>query len=197
MECGRADGADLRKFVAQYRHFVAKMPWFLADLVDRLPGGVARECALKVLESELGLPSQLEIFDRSAAGVGAEPASISPAMDHLLTTYDYAFEHSDRAAFTALIVPGWQSAERDTIIGNCVRRYYGEVSDATAYWRLHSDTDQFHAQWMLEGLEATLDPDDNITPCVRAINGAWWQFFNEQHSWSNSAEYSRHRVVSL
>ncbi len=197
MRVGGLDGADLRNFVSQYRHYVAKLPWLIADLVDRLPGGTARECAVKLLETELGLPTQLEIYDRSAAGLGAEPAPISPAMEHLLSTYDYSFSHSDRTAFAAIIVPAWQSTDTSTTIGNCVRRYYGEFSDANAYWRLHSDVDQFHSQWMVEGLEAVMEPEDNITPCVRALNGAWWQFFSEQYTWSDSAESFRLRRVSL
>ncbi len=197
MKSGRLDGADLRKYVAQYRHFVARTPTYVSLLVERLEAGLARDCAIKVLEVELESPTQLEIFDRGAAVLGAEPVEPSPAMEHLLMSYDYTFEHSNFAAFTSLIVPAWQSVERSSIVGDCVRRYYGDTSDATAYWRLHSDTDQFHAQWLLEGLEVVMGPEDNITPCVRAINGAWWQFFNEQHGWSHDAAYSRHRPMAI
>ena len=194
MDSGDFDGADLRNFVAQYRHLIEKVPWHLTDLIHRLPSGTAQTQALKMLEVELGPPSQLELFDLSAAAQGAIAAERSKAMGHLLSTYEYAFEHSDRAAFCALIVPTMQSSELMAAVRRCISRYYSDSSSVHEYWRRREDRDAFYAQWMVKGLESVMNPDDNITPCARAVNGAWWQFLNEQDSWCSSAKYARRRV---
>ena len=180
MESGDFDGSDLRRFIGQYRYFVAKIPWMLADLVDRLPGGVARDHLARNLEDELLNPTRLEIYDESALAINAPLADITNGMMNLIATYDAVFATSEAVALAALLSYECQSPDIARAVATGLRMNYGETTFAARYWDLAVGRDTRHSQWLYDGLDALPCSEVELRRGIRIAVSAWCQFFDEQ-----------------
>ncbi len=180
MEQGDVTPDDIRRYVGQYRYFVAKIPWMLADLVDRLPGGPARDYVAQNLEAELLDPTRLEIYDECASTIGVGLDDISMGMMNLLATYDAIFESSEAAAAAALLAHEYQSPCLARAVGIGVRHCFGQSSPATGYWDLAVGRDTLHSRWLFDGINTMESTEGDLLRGVRTANSAWSNFFDEQ-----------------
>ena len=180
MDEGTLSPDDVCRYIGQYRYFVAKIPWMLADLVDRLPGGPARDYVAKNLEAELMDPTRLEIYDECASTIGVGHAEISMGMMNLLATYDSIFESSDAAAAAALLSHEYQSPELARAVASGVRHTFGERSPATGYWDLAVGRDTLHSRWLFDGINTMASTEGELRRGVRTAITAWRGFFDEQ-----------------
>jgi pyrroloquinoline quinone (PQQ) biosynthesis protein C len=177
---GELHGVELRSFVSQYRYFVAKIPWMLADLVDRLPGGPARDHVAQNLEDELLNPTRLEIYDDCAASIGAPMSDISSAMMNLVATYDSVFNSSDAVALAALLSHECQSPDIARAMSAGLRSVFGVASSSTRYWDLAIGRDARHSRWLFDGINTLSCTEEELRRGIRIAISAWCQFFDEQ-----------------
>jgi pyrroloquinoline quinone (PQQ) biosynthesis protein C len=180
MEEGAISPDDVRRYVGQYRYFVAKIPWMLADLVDRLPGGPARDYVAKNLEAELLDPTRLEIYDECARSIGVGDTELSRGMMNLLATYDAIFESSDSAAAAALLSHEYQSPGLASSVAQGVRHCFGDRTPATGYWDMAVGRDTLHSRWLFDGIDTMASTEDELRRGVRMATAAWSNFFDEQ-----------------
>jgi pyrroloquinoline-quinone synthase len=185
-EAGELSRAELAAYAAQYRHFEAMLPGFLAELSAGLEGPAAELVAANLADEVGGATSHLELFDAFAAAVGApsaEPAS--PAMARLLDVY--AGSLRDQSGARALgVLAGYevQAAEVAVTKGDGLAARYGLGEDGCAFWRLHAELEGAHAAWTLEaaGLHGGELDAHGFAAGAAESAAAWWSFLDEREA---------------
>ena len=188
-EAGQVTMAELAGYAAQYRHFEAAVPSFLARLEDLVPAGPARELVAANRADELGDPvPHLELFDRFAAAVdaGLEPAS--PATAALLATYDDLLDEGGAAGLAGFLAYECQAAEVAASKASGLRRHYGLDDEAVSFWEHHAAVDARHGRWLEEALgQAATDGPDSVLAAARRGADAWWAFLDEREAAASAA----------
>lgn len=180
-EAGELGEGELAAYAAQYRHFEAQLPSFLAALVDLVPAE-DRPLVEANLADEIGGPvSHLALFDRFAQAVGADSATPTPAMTALLECYATALDAGD-AGFALGVLAGYevQAAEVAATKGAGLQEHYGIDREGAAFWNLHAELEADHAAWTLA---AASDLDEaRVIDGARAVAAAWWNFLDEREA---------------
>lgn len=184
-EAGGLAPLELSVYASQYRHFEAMIPSFLQRVVTSLPDGMARDAVRANLNDELGDPvSHIELFDRFADAVAADPAEPAPATRSLLGAYDVVVAVGPQAALGGMAAYECQAADVAASKGRGLRTHYGLSSEATAFWDHHAAVEMNHAQWTTFALTA-LEADPHIVAWAsRIVAEAWWAFLDEQEQLS-------------
>lgn len=182
-ELGEVSVTELAAYAAQYRHFEAGLPSFLAGLADDLPAGPARDLVTANLRDELGDPvAHLELFEGFAAAVGAPACEPSPAMSALLDTYGELRAEGPAAALAGFLAYESQAPDVAASKARGLRRHYGVGDDGVAFWEHHAEVDARHGAWTAAALEATADDPSAVTTAARRAADAWWTFLDEREA---------------
>jgi len=180
-ERGEVSEAELASYAAQYRHFEAYLPGFLAQLVAELPEGRARDLVAANLADELGDPvAHTELFERFADALGAGDADASPAMASLLGTYEGLLAQGPAPALAGFLAYESQSAEVARSKAEGLRTHYGMSDAAVSFWDHHAEVDVRHGAWAGDALAGLSDTPDDLVPALRAGAAAWWAFLDER-----------------
>ena len=182
-ELGEVSVAELASYAAQYRHFEAGLPAFLAGLAGDLPAGPARDLVTANLRDELGDPvAHLELFEHFAGAVGAPVEEPSPAMSALLATYGELRAEGPAAALAGFLAYESQAPEVAASKAQGLRRHYGVDDDGVAFWEHHAEVDARHGAWTADALAATADDPSVVTAASRRAADAWWGFLDEREA---------------
>ena len=187
-ERGEVSEAELGAYAAQYRHFEAYLPGFLAQLVAELPAGKARDLVAANLADELGDPvAHTELFERFAGALGAGDAAASPATAALLASYQGLLSRGPAAALAGFLAYESQSAEVASSKAEGLRNHYGMSDGAVSFWDHHAAVDVQHGAWAWDALSALTDTPEELVPAVRAGAEAWWAFLDEREGLAQAA----------
>ncbi|HUZ44586.1 MAG TPA: iron-containing redox enzyme family protein [Acidimicrobiales bacterium] len=187
-ERGEVSVEELGDYAAQYRHFEAYLPGFLARLVAGLPEGEARDLVAANLADELGDPvAHTELFERFAGALGAGPADISPAMASLLSTYERLLADGPAAALAGFIAYESQSAQVARSKAEGLRSHYGMSGAAVSFWDHHAEVDVRHGAWAWDALSSLTGAPEDLVPALRAGAEAWWAFLDERQALAPAA----------
>jgi pyrroloquinoline-quinone synthase len=178
---GELEEAELASYAGQYRHFEARLPRFLTELVEMLPDGHPRDLVSENLAEELGDPvPHIELFDDFAAAVGAPSATASRAMQLLLDSYDAALDEGPVAALAGLVAYEHQAPEVASTKAAGLRAHFGLSGKAVQFWDHHAAVDLKHAEW---GAQALCDMEvdaAHVERSARSVAQAWWCFLDER-----------------
>ena len=173
---------DVREYAAQYRFVERSQPAWLTGVRDRLPSGVARTAAARVLADETdATASHVDLFDGFAAAIGAPEEGVpTPATARLIETVDGLVADGPASGLAALLAYELQSPEvsREKAIG--LRAHYGVDGEGTAFWDTHADLDVRHGAWLLDALDAVGGSVSVAHSAARAAATAWWGFLDER-----------------
>ncbi len=184
-EDGGVSKVELALYAAQYRHFEAYLPEFLARLAAALPPGPARELVTANLADELGDPlAHVDLFDRFAAAVGAGPDAPSVAMTALLGTYEELLAEAPAWALAGFAAYEAQSAEVAHLKADGLSTHHGLDGHAVSFWHHHSRVDQRHGEW---ALAAVPSGDPAVAGAGRRAAQAWWAFLDEREGLAPAA----------
>lgn len=182
-DAGDVSSSDLAAYAAQYRHFEAYVPHFLAELVADLPEGPAKDLVAANLADELGDPlPHLELFERFAGAVGAGHAGPSPAMGALLAVYRDLLAKGSVHALGGFLAYECQAAEVALAKAEGLRNHYGLSEEAISFWAHHAEVDERHAAWSEEAFDAIAGNAAGTEISVRAAADAWWGFLDEREA---------------
>jgi pyrroloquinoline-quinone synthase len=181
-EAGELAPAELAGYAAQYRHFEAMLPGFLAELGAQLEGPSAELVAANLSDELDGARSHLELFEDFAAAVSAPLGEdCSPAMAALLDVYAGSLASGDTSSALGVLA-GYelQAAEVAASKGDGLAERYGLDEAGCAFWRLHAELESAHAAWTLEAA-AGHDPARFAEGASRGA-AAWWSFLDEREA---------------
>jgi len=182
-EAGGLTREELAGYAAQYRHFEAYLPRFLADLVASLPQGPARALVAANLADELGDPEpHIELFERFAGAVGAPDAAPSPAMANLLSVHDDLLAAGPRAGLAGFLAYECQADEVARAKAEGLRTHYGLGEGAVSFWAHHAEVDARHGEWAGAALASMAGPGEEVEGSVRRAADAWWAFLDERNA---------------
>jgi pyrroloquinoline-quinone synthase len=179
-EAGALAPGELADYAAQYRHFEAALPGFLASLVNDLPGSDARDAVAANLADEVGDPTHLRLFEVFAESVNAPQRPPSPAMAALLAAYDATRRVSPAAGVAGLLAYEVQGAEIAQSKGDGLRAHYGASPEACVFWDAHATVEVEHAEWALSALDELASDLDEIESAATSVATAWWSFLDER-----------------
>ena len=172
---------ELGAYAAQYRHFEAGLPPFLAALVDALPEGAPRDLVAANLADELGDPvPHLVLFEDFAAAVDAPQEEPSPATARLLETYTELLGEGPVAALAGFAAYESQAPELSRSKAEGLRRHYGIGDAGVAFWDHHAEVDTRHGAWAAEALVAPTEDAGAVATAARRVADAWWAFLDER-----------------
>jgi pyrroloquinoline quinone (PQQ) biosynthesis protein C len=182
-EAGALLDGELAGYAAQYRHFEAMLPGFLAAVAGSLPPGGARRAVEANLHDELGDPvAHLELFDRFAAALGAGRTEATPAAVALVHAYEDLAAAGPVPALAGLAAYEHQAPAIATTKAVGLRVHYRLDAGAVTFWDHHATADVAHARWTTEALEH-LDADpEEVRTCARVVADAWWRFLDEREA---------------
>ncbi|HVA43903.1 MAG TPA: iron-containing redox enzyme family protein [Acidimicrobiales bacterium] len=187
-ERGEVAEEELASYAAQYRHFEAYLPGFLAELVAELPEGRARDLVAANLADELGDPvAHTELFERFAGALGAGGADPSPAMASLLGTHQALLAQGPAAALAGFLAYESQSAEVALSKAEGLRTHYGMSDAAVSFWDHHAEVDVPHGAWAWDALSGLTGTTEELVPALRAGAEAWWAFLDEREELAPAA----------
>jgi pyrroloquinoline-quinone synthase len=185
-EAGELLPGELAGYAAQYRHFEAMLPGFLASVAESLPAGEARDAVEANLDDELGDPvPHLELFDRFAAALGVAGVAgvgASAATAALVATYGHLAETGPVAALAGLVAYEHQAPGIAATKAAGLRTHYQLDDEAVAFWDHHAAVDVTHARWTAEALEHLGADPDVVAASVRLTADAWWAFLDEREA---------------
>ena len=174
---------ELAGYASQYRHFEAMLPDFLGDLVSTLPDGKARRAVEANLADELGDPTpHLELFDRFANAVGAEPAAPSPLTADLLAAYDEVGTKGPVFAIAGLLAYESQASEIARSKAEGLRSHYGIGDESTSFWDRHATVEVDHTRWSFEALASLNADPTTVSWAAGVVAEAWWGFLDEREA---------------
>lgn len=183
---GAVSRSELAAYAGQYRHFEAYLPGFLASLAGQLPDGAAKRLVTANLADELGDPvSHVELFERFASAVGADPSDPSPAMTALLSTYAGLLAEGPVPALAGFVAYEAQASEVAAAKADGLRRHYSCDGDAVRFWEHHAEVDNVHRAWAFEALDEMTGgagAGDAATAGARRAAVAWWAFLDEREA---------------
>jgi len=183
---GSLQRSELAAYAAQYRHFEAQLPGFLASVLEQLPAGSAHDLVSANLADELAEPApHLQLFDTFADAVGAGHEAPTPATQALLSCYGRWAHAPAAAAIGALAAYEVQAAEVAASKAAGLRERYELDAAATEFWDVHASVDLEHAAWVVEALGeiATGAGDvDVISAAAEDAAEAWWAFLDEREA---------------
>ncbi|MHB1854581.1 MAG: TenA family transcriptional regulator [Acidimicrobiales bacterium] len=187
-ERGEVTEAELAAYAAQYRHFEAYLPGFLARLIAQLPPGRARDLVAANLADELGDPvPHTELFERFAGALDAGFSDASSATAFLLATYEALLEEGPAQALAGFLAYEFQSAEVAASKAAGLRTHYGMGEETVSFWDHHAQVDVNHAAWAGDALSALTDGPDRLVGAARAGAEAWWAFLDERQALAPAA----------
>jgi len=183
---GTLEASELAAYATQYRYFEAQLPGYLAQVLEGLPAGPARDLVAANLTDETSVPApHLELFDSFAAAVGAEAgAAPTPATEALVACYS-SWAQSPAAAIGALAAYEVQAAEVAASKAAGLRERYGLTPEATEFWDVHAIADLDHARWVAEALAELLEAGADTSEVSAAVDetaAAWWAFLDEREA---------------
>jgi pyrroloquinoline quinone (PQQ) biosynthesis protein C len=181
-EEGLLEAGELAAYAAQYRHFEAQLPSFLAELAGALPEGSARALIEANLADELDGPeTHLALFERFAEAVEAPVESASPAMAELVSLYADAADGGD-PDYALGVLAGYevQASEVAVTKGAGLAQHYGVEAQGLEFWALHGEVEVDHARWTLEA--ASLADAERFSAGAEASARAWWSFLDEREA---------------
>ena len=182
-EAGEVSMGELAAYAAQYRHFEAYLPRFLAGLRDALREGRARDLVAANLADELGDPvPHLELFDGFAVAVGADAEAPSPAVSALLATYDDLLGSSATDALAGLVAYESQASEVAASKADGLRRHHGLDDAGVRFWEHHASVDEQHGEWLTDALEQQPGDRARTLAAVTRAADAWWAFLDEREA---------------
>jgi pyrroloquinoline-quinone synthase len=182
-EFGELSVSELRSYAAQYRHFEAMLPGFLADLGGALAEGPARDAVMSNLADELGDPvPHLDLFDRFADALGACHEAARPATTALTDAYSRALAAGPKAALAGLVAYEHQAPEVAASKADGLRAHYGLDDRAVAFWDHHATVDRAHARWTIDALAALDAHDTEVHVHCASVAEAWWAFLDEREA---------------
>lgn len=182
---GSLQMSELAAYAAQYRYFEAQLPGFLAEVLEQLPPGQARELVAANLADERSVPApHLELFETFGAAVGAVPEPPTPATQALVYCYARWAQSGGAAAVGALAAYEVQAAEVAASKADGLRVRYGLEATATEFWDVHATADVDHAAWVVEALAELAAAGDasDIAAAVDDAAGAWWSWLDEREA---------------
>jgi len=180
-EAGTLAEGELASYAAQYRFFEAQLPGFLTELEAQLHGAAATLVAANLADEIDGPQTHLELFDDFAAAVDAPTLSEpSPAMATLVATYADALAADTGYALGVLAGYEVQAAEVADTKGAGLAEHYGVDADGRAFWALHAELEQSHADWTLAA--ATWVDEARFAEGAAASAAAWWGFLDEREA---------------
>lgn len=184
-EAGGVTMDELADYAAQYRHFEAALPKFLARLGAALPPGSARDLVAANLADELGDPvPHIALLERFASALGAPPAPPSVAMNALLDCYERLLDESSSAGLAGFVAYESQAAEVAASKADGLRRHYGLSDEGVSFWEHHAEVDAHHGAWLMAALaqDAADTADNDLGSAARAAADAWWRFLDEREA---------------
>ena len=174
---------ELASYAAQYRHFEAYVPEFLAQLVLSLPPGPGRDLVAANLADELGDPvPHTELFEHFATAVGAPRSEPSPAMAHLLRAHEDALVEGGEAGLATFLAYECQAADVARAKGEGLRRHYRLDELGARFWDHHGEVDVRHGAWAEAALGALPGDKSRCMTFVRRGADAWWAFLDEREA---------------
>ncbi|MHB1584731.1 MAG: iron-containing redox enzyme family protein [Acidimicrobiales bacterium] len=182
-EAGQVTTEELAHYAAQYRHFEAALPAFLAELEVGLPDGPARRLVAANLADERGDPvPHLELFDRFVDAVGATAEPPAPATRALLATYAELLAEGAVPALAGFVAYESQAAEVAASKAAGLRSHYRFDGAGVSFWEHHADVDGRHGDWLRHALGELLEVGDGVPEGTRRAADAWWAFLDEREA---------------
>ena len=182
-EAGELRTGELAAYAAQYRHFEAALPEFLASVAASLPDGEARDAISANLDDELGDPvPHLELFDRFAAALGGATSEATPVTAALVGAYRHAAAAGPVAALAGLVAYERQAPAVAASKAAGLRAHYGLDDQAIAFWDHHAVVDIAHARWTIEALGSLGADLRDVASSAAAVAEAWWAFLDERQA---------------
>lgn len=180
----------LREYAAQYYHFEANFPRYVAGAYARLTEAAGRRTLLDNLIDEEGrAPTHPELWLQFAEAIGTKAAAVrrtpaSPATTRLCQTYErFALNGSAASALGALysyesIFP---EVAREKSRG--LREQYGIRGRAAhEFFRVHAFADQEHAaaerRLLAREVRRSEQAEADAKRAVETTVGAWWGFLD-------------------
>ena len=180
-EQGEVSIAELANYASQYRYFENYLPGFLRQLAVALPEGTARNLVSANLADEMGDPvPHVQMFERFAAALGSEVAEPSPAMAHLLGTYDDLLDKGAFHGLAGFLAYECQAAGVAQSKADGLRRHYGLDDHAISFWDHHAEVDVRHADWAVSALSEVGGTSQGLGASLRRAADAWWAFLDER-----------------
>lgn len=182
-EAGQVTREELAHYAAQYRHFEASLPGFLAELEAALPEGRARHLVAANLADERGDPvPHLELLERFAGAVGAVAEPPTPATRSLLAVYAELLAEGAGPALAGFLAYESQAAEVAASKAAGLRRHHGLDDQAVSFWEHHAEVDRRHGDWLRDALGELLDDPGEARNGTRRAADAWWAFLDEREA---------------
>jgi len=177
-EGGLKDG-ELASYASQYLHVERQLPDTLAATIASTPDGRVRSLLQENLDDELGKPiPHVELFDGFARAVDAVETAPTPATAALVDLYRTAPAVGSAFALGVLAAYEVQAAAIARSKADGLRDHYGLDETATAFWDLHAELEDAHADWTLDAA-STLD-DAEFVRGVATSRDAWWAFLDDR-----------------
>lgn len=183
-EAGTLAAGELAAYAEQYRVVERALPGVLRAVVDRLPGGPARDLVAANLADEESVPEpHAALFESFASAVGARPAApVTAATARLVALQQSAAAAGPGTALAVVAAYEIQSAEVAVTKSAGLARHYGVDPEGTRFWDVHAAMEASHAAWAAEAL-ALLDPDPHdLAGAARASGDAWWALLDEREA---------------
>ena len=180
---GDVDMAELSAYAAQYRHFEAALPGYLAKLEAGLPEGPARDAVAANRADELGDPvPHVELFDAFASAVGAAPEQPTAATGALIATYDELVASGAVSGLAGLLAYESQASEVAASKADGLRRHYGLDDAGVRFWEHHSAADARHGAWLRDAVAQQAEDSRATAVAARRAADAWWAFLDEREA---------------
>jgi pyrroloquinoline quinone (PQQ) biosynthesis protein C len=181
-QTGALSTKDLARYAGQYRHFERLLPEVLAAISRTVDAGPARWLTENNLRDERSRPEpHLDLFDRFAAAVGADPAdSPFPATRELVDLYRSSAAAGPVPALAVIAGYEVQAAEIAATKADALRLHHRLNADQTRFWDVHARIEQTHAGWTNEALHLLGAHPDTVEHWAARSALAWWTFLDEQ-----------------
>lgn len=191
---GEVPMPTLREYAAQYHHFEANFPRYVAGTYARIPDPARRRVLLDNLVDEEGRsPTHPELWQRFGRAIGVSTPQLlstppSPATQRLLMVYERAaLNRSAASGLGALYAYESIFPEVAAEKSRGLRENYGITApDAHEFFRVHTMADREHSaaerQLLAEEMRTPAGRRAALT-AARESRDAWWGFLDSFGDW--------------